>query len=541
MYCTQCGARVAEGKKFCTNCGARMEETLPTASERKEKPVKRVGKIRLLFGIIGILLFLIVSGSIIWKLGYGKDGWTAKQGYEKDLNVYNYKDVFYNARGEVLKVDNGIYDFSSSVTGAKIVYQDEYGGVFRLENKDGTTLKRTSVDEESSSCKIAYSGTAVAWLYGTQDGKGTLKVSFDEESETQILNDNVLSNAYVFSPDGKSILYLGDYEDAEHNVLYKSDCTNGDTEKIDVNVKAPVALSENGKGIYYIKNDDKLYYTDGTNSQCLSENGIRWFFGNIYFNRSCTEALFLDYEGDLIIFTEKDRNVRVLKRQQTLVLSVDADWYHEYLQNIPSVYHVDIDNFGGCVVFGVEREGEEGEYCWIDPRTEELVPVTVNGENVESGYSVDDDTFMAAKDGNVYLIPLGEEGGAECVYDGGDIKYICENWNEKEIFIITESNVKYYKNSEEKAVIPLEDGSSCIYNFCIKKILYLTENGELYTWDPRAEEPFKLVDKNVTSLEMEQWREPVRYEINNGEKTFVYMVMPDGSGKFLFGYQKSEE
>lgn len=541
MYCEQCGAKLVDGTKFCTKCGVRVEEVVLISTEKKETPIKRVGKIRLLFGIMGILLFLAVSGSVIWKLGFEKKGGIAEQGYEKNLRIYRYKDAFYNAKGDVFKVENGIHDFSSNVAGTEIVYEDEYGGVFRLENKNGTALKSTAIDEEASSCKIAYSGIATAWLHGTQEGKGTLKVLFDEKSEVQILNDNVWNYAYVFSPDGKTILYLGDYKDAEHNILYKSDCTNGDTEKIDVNVKAPVALSENGKGIYYIKNDDKLYYTDGMNSQCLSENGIRWLWGNIHFNRSCTEALFLDGKGELIIFTEKDRNARVLKKQETLGLSADADWCDEYFGNIPMVYHIDIDDFGGCIVFGVEREGEEGEYCWIDPRTEELIPITMNGENVESGHSVDDETFMTSRDGNAYMIPLGEEGSAECIYDGGDIKYICENWEEKEIFIITESNVKYYKNSEEKATIPLETGTSCMYNFGLKKILYLMENGNLYAWDPRMEEPLKLVDKNVTSLKMEQWGKPTLYEIDNGEKTLVYIVMSDGSGKFLFSYQENEE
>jgi len=128
-------------------------------------------------------------------------------------------------------------------------------------------------------------------LYTEERWSESTKLSiYDGSKSTQIAKDCYNDDiAIVASPDGKAVLYAGDYDDGDFKMYL---WTGGKAKEIGKNME-PVAVSNGGKYIYYIKynksGDPALYVSKGSGKDEVKLAGD---FRSAYMNKDGTQLVF---------------------------------------------------------------------------------------------------------------------------------------------------------------------------------------------------------------------------------------------------------
>lgn len=217
---------------------------------------------------------------------------------ENEKNTYYTKDseTLVNLDGEEIEVDEGVSGITYSADKSLAVVKDGEGTLFVI---DGTKL--VEVDVEVNYFVISNYGDSIAYITDKEDGVGTLHLYNVSKNSSEEIADEVYAGDIVLSADGKSVAYITDCEVEEG--WFSSSVTgsvyvskNGKEGKKVSGDAVPVAVTDGGKHVFYIKDGEKLYMDEEKLASGISSR--------IYFNDDYTELVFIE-DDDTQYFTVK--------------------------------------------------------------------------------------------------------------------------------------------------------------------------------------------------------------------------------------------
>jgi len=226
-----------------------------------------------------------------------------------EKNSYYQKDgeTLVTFEGEEIMVDEGISGLAYSADKSLAVVKDKEATLFVV---DGTELVK--VADEVKYYVISNYGDSIAYITDVENGIGTLHLyNVSKKSDAVIAND-VYAGDVVLSANGKSVAYVSDC-DVEDNWLglyltvkgnvYVS--KNGKEGKQVAKEAVPLAVNDNGKYVFYIKDGEKLYM-----NETKLDSGIG---SRVYFNQDYTEIVYNKDENTQYFKVKMKEPVKVKK------------------------------------------------------------------------------------------------------------------------------------------------------------------------------------------------------------------------------------
>lgn len=215
-------------------------------------------------------------------------------------NVYYQKDseTLVTLNGEEITVDEGISQMRTSADQSLTVVKDKESTLFVV---DGTEL--VEVATEVVYYIISNYGDSIAYFEDYEEGVGTLHLYNVSKKKDTVIAEEAYVMDFVLSEDGKTVAFIGDCEvtggffgfgsTVEGNVYVSK---NGkEPEQVAKNA-VPIAVTNGGKQVFYVKDGNKLYMNDEKISSDISST--------VYFNKDYTEAIFAK-EDSIQYFTVK--------------------------------------------------------------------------------------------------------------------------------------------------------------------------------------------------------------------------------------------
>lgn len=332
MNCTNCGAEIAPGSKFCVSCGSSVAEA-PVAEQQvytpapeaaapapeaagskldmnavksqltdtispiaqKLKPILSNKKV--LMGIAGVVALLVIIGIISAIASSGNGFIKLKQ---STMAIHNGDNVSIVVDNKVLSdtIDSdSTPETSSSLNGKVTAILTDEGELYVVNGK-----KLNKVDEDVIDFQLSVSGKGLAYVVdGDEDYTLSLYTVSSKKSTT--VSDELYSLNYAIAPDGKSVTYVVDDDDETEVMYFKG----SKSEKVASDVEAILGMSNNGKYIYIVSEND-----DGEGIlYSYNKKGEREKLGDIdseyvRFNDDHTQIMF--YSGDKTYISNKAKD-----------------------------------------------------------------------------------------------------------------------------------------------------------------------------------------------------------------------------------------
>ena len=226
-----------------------------------------------------------------------------------EKNSYYQKDgeTLVTFDGEEILVDEGISGFAYSADKSLAVVKDKESVLFVV---DGTELVK--VADEVKYYVISNYGDSIAYVTDVEDGVGTLHLyNVSKKSDAVIAND-VYAGDVVLSANGKSVAYVSDcevedqwlglYSTVKGNVYVSKNGKEGEQVAKEA---MPLAVNDNGKYVFYIKDGEKLYM-----NETKLDSGIS---SRVYFNQDYTEIVYVKDDNTQYFKVKMKEPVKVKK------------------------------------------------------------------------------------------------------------------------------------------------------------------------------------------------------------------------------------
>jgi len=226
-----------------------------------------------------------------------------------EKNNYYQKDgeTLVTFDGEEILVDEGISGFAYSADKSLAVVKDKESVLFVV---DGTELVK--VADEVKYYVISNYGDSIAYVTDVEDGVGTLHLyNVSKKSDAVIAND-VYAGDVVLSANGKSVAYVSDcevedqwlglYSTVKGNVYVSKNGKEGEQVAKEA---MPLAVNDNGKYVFYIKDGEKLYM-----NETKLDSGIS---SRVYFNQDYTEIVYVKDDNTQYFKVKMKEPVKVKK------------------------------------------------------------------------------------------------------------------------------------------------------------------------------------------------------------------------------------
>ena len=312
MKCKYCGADIPDDSKVCPICNKSLEETVteenvqteaqpeaqpevqpevkPEAEEKKteEQPAtehvegevvgrkasdgisvsslfdKLKSNTKVAFIAAAVLVVLIIAGIA----SCGKGG---KSAYKMlSSNYYAHKGIY-----DIFS-DEEISGIRQSYNGSSILFVKE-DELYVLNSKGS----KDKIASDYSSQVISANGAVVLYFKDVSSGYGDLYAYNVKKKKSTKIDKEVYTGSVVMSQNGTYVAYTKG-ERGDRN-LYVS--KNGKAGKKKYSKATPIAVSDNGKYVYYLK-DGKFYCGDNK----IASDGLN---GGFYFNQDLTEVLYM--------------------------------------------------------------------------------------------------------------------------------------------------------------------------------------------------------------------------------------------------------
>ena len=336
MNCTNCGAEIAPGAKFCTGCGqtvpaaesvtpveevvtpveevaAPVEETAAPAAKldlnaikteliatvspiaKKLKPIFTNKKV--LMGIAGAVALILIIG-IISAIASANNGYIKLK--QTTMAIHNGDDVSIVVNNKVLSdtIDSdSTPSTSSSLNGKVTALLTDEGDLYVINGK-----KIVKVDEDVEDFQLSASGKGLAYVID-EDDEYTMKLYTVSSKKDVTVTDELYSLNYAISPDGKSVVYMVDDDDETEVMYFKGK----DSTKVASDVESILGLSNNGKYIYVVsENDDGESILYSYNKKGERENLGDIDSDTVRFNDDHTQIMF--YHDDKTYISNKGKD-----------------------------------------------------------------------------------------------------------------------------------------------------------------------------------------------------------------------------------------
>lgn len=565
MICKNCGAEIGEGK-FCPSCGTPVEnvdevveETQPTEEATGEtvvteeaattaeavpvmdttsneevadnKQVTSTEKMNNVFasvkekflalsknvqiGIVaGALLIVII---IIIAACSGGGSRFQFQEYEGGNYQQASAYVLFNTEGVNVESDEIISDVYVSADGSTTAFCDSEGTLFIIGKKGPS-----KVADDVANAVISTCGNTIAYVKDADDYVGELFLYTVSKDKSVRIDKEVYAENLVLSPDGKSIAYVGNCE--VENGWFSYEVTGdlflskkgNDGEKL-YSDAIPVAITNNGKNVFYVKDSEKLYVNDEKIASDITS-------GTFAFNLNNTELIY-NKDGNSYYYTLKMEDSIKLKGESFYSLLAPEDTIIKYMSaDEYSVYTYGIDTFNKSVlsiggsVYYMSEKGDSVERITSDLRSYKM---TEDGESLlYVDYSGD---LMYIKNVNKSLMadPLGDDLEADYFVTSDDLK---------KVYYVSDEELFYL--NKDKGVRISDDVESVVYSDKYG-VVYFTSEDELFYAKTKAKTKERVMGEYVVGV----------YEIGN-EVLFEYAEDDDTydySYHKMTGKTKSEE
>lgn len=283
MNCTNCGAEIAPGTKFCMSCGSSVSEApeqaaapvmetaapveeaaAPAANSKldlnavkaelsstvtpiaqKLKPVFTNKKV--LMGIAGVVVLILIIG-IISAIASSNNGFIKLK--QTTMAIHNGENISIIVNNKVLSdtidSDDTSPETSSSLNGKVTAILTDEGELYVVNGK-----KLNKVDDDVVDFQLSVTGKGLAYVVDGDDDY-TLSLYTVSSKKSTTVSEELYSLNYTISPNGKTVTYMVD-DDDETEVMY---FTGSKSEKIASDVEAILGMSDNGKYIYIVNEND---------------------------------------------------------------------------------------------------------------------------------------------------------------------------------------------------------------------------------------------------------------------------------------------
>lgn len=214
-------------------------------------------------------------------------------------------DSLMTMEGDEVSVDEGISTLTTSADQSLTVIKDGDATLFVV---DGTEL--VEVAQEVNYFVISNYGDTIAYITDKEDGVGTLYLYNVSKKKSVEIDDEVYAGDIILSADGKSVAYITDCDVEEGwfsssvtgNVYVSKNGKEG--EQVAKN-SVPLAVTDGGKHVFYIKENEKLYMDD----EKLGSN----INSKVYFNEDYTELIFNEDDAAKYFTVKMKEPVKVKK------------------------------------------------------------------------------------------------------------------------------------------------------------------------------------------------------------------------------------
>ena len=375
MVCSKCGTECPDGTKFCTNCGAQMVvETAPaeeakveevktenaaeetkaeevkqeevkqeevkqeeakteapaeqpkkeeakSEDSKEEKPKKEkkpfpAKKVLVpLVALVAAIVVICVLCGVIKKISGKK--YAFRPSKKQILGLTTYEDQLYVFMGDgsskKLNVEKGKKNQVLSSDASAIAFDSADEVLYVFANGKLISTEYDKVTDVT----FAPHGNMLAFLTETKSGKGNLVVFDVAKKKAYEVDEDVKSGSVVFSPDGKTFAYIGDYEASDDFKGYY--CKVGGKSKSIGKEKVIVAIANKAKRMYYTE-DDKLYFKKGKKEgQKLAKEITST---NIFVNYSLSQIIY-NKDGDAYFSENGSEPQKVCERVVSVVQPCD--------------------------------------------------------------------------------------------------------------------------------------------------------------------------------------------------------------------------
>ena len=517
MYCSQCGEKLKDDASFCIKCGAKqkteVEVTRNTENKRVEKKKNTKAKI-----VIAILI--VVLASLCYLLVVLVTGNTKYDPISKEAIMYDYAEaVFLSARGEVYQPN---HDIANSETDANADYSKR---IYR----ENDTNDLFYIDCDFSPIRIAgnvekfvisYTGNYVAYMCDIdEENTGTLYLYCLKTGESTQIDTEVYPDYLCLSPEGKKIVYLKREGTREESSMWLGGI-GGDCIEIDDDGCYPLAISDNGKRLYYI-NKTKLYFYNGKSSEKIASD----VSSTIWFNEDITEVLY-NSDGKSYVYSKKLKNPQ--KISSASVRTVAQLGLIERYYGSGGACVLGVDTLKECVFIS-----EDPALYWLDGESLEMIKIASTNYNYQ--VSKDGKSIIYALGNKIYKIEQLSKNMDKTILYEGDVDGIIANSDLSKIYFYTDEDLYYLKKNGD-----IERLSNDLYlNSAVlgavwafnheKDKLFFVENDTLMIVNTTAKSKTKVMDdvktlyRQFSGVIFEQYvvEEFKKYYMGDGEPVIL--------------------
>lgn len=252
-------------------------------------------------GVVALLLICII-GSCAANSGSAFTLVNEKNNYfKKDA------ETLVTFGGEEITVDEGISGYAYSADKSLTVVKDTEATLYVV---DGTELVKVAAEVDYY--VISNYGDSIAYITEKEEGVGTLHLYNVSKKSDAVIAQKVYAGDIVLSADGKSVAYLSDcelendwlgfYSTVKANVYVSK---NGKEGKQVAKDATPLAVTNGGKHVFYIKDGEKLYMDEKKLDSNISSR--------LYFNQDYTEIVYNKEENTKYFRVKMKEPVKVKK------------------------------------------------------------------------------------------------------------------------------------------------------------------------------------------------------------------------------------
>lgn len=484
MTCEQCGTEIPDDLYFCPDCGTKRESMSEQEDpDKNEKPEKK-GKSRfLLWGVLGAVVVIAIIIVIALFVGNRKN--IDRIDYKNYIECVN-DSYFLNMEGSRYSTDieNYLYSADYSIA-AYTVYEGDNRTLYYIDS----SLEPKRVAEDVLSYAISYTGEYIAYVEeGESEVSGTLYLYCIEKDKSKKIDEEVYPDYLCLSPTGKAVAYIRDFENEDDFCLYLGGIKIKNREVSDDNC-VPIALTDNGKTLYYVNDNYRLYMYDGKESEKLA-SGVSL---NFFFNKDLSELIFSE-DGNTYYYTRKmDEPIKICGNETVNMVAGDITCF-SVLNGCSNI--LGLDTLKGSVLYT-----DKGIY-WLN--REGTDTAKISNSAISGLYQISEDGKSAIclmNDGLYEIEKLDDNMEAKLLYDEKEIEYVVANANLSRIYLVIDGELHYLKgkNKTEELTDDIEASTLAAYHEGAKQIFFITD-GTLYQAGTKEKSVKEVAGENIVNV-----------------------------------------
>lgn len=284
------------------------KETTNSSDEEKKsiferfKALSKNAQLGIVTGaVLVVVIIILIACSGGKKYGFKEYG----KGYYELAS----SNLMFNLDGTTVEADEYVRRVYNSADGSMTAFLDSENTLFVIDKKG----KSTKVADDVDGVSVSMYGNTIAYVKDAEDYVGELLLYNVSKNKSTRIDKEAYSEILILSPDGKSVAYVGN---CEVESGWFSNVMEGDLflskggksgEKL-YSDSVPIAITNNGKNVFYVKDSEKLYMNDEKIASDITS-------GTFAFNKSNSELIY-NKDGNSYYYTLKSKEAIKLKGER---------------------------------------------------------------------------------------------------------------------------------------------------------------------------------------------------------------------------------